>query len=175
MLITISPATSASPDWWSLLGPAATILVALIGWMIVEKFARDRERRSDLRLLLSSVSESIGRIVSDASDFYCLDGRDPKALALSQGLKSKIQTLSEHLTTLRTGGMELDTDQELKALRQQVTGGSFDSLVRPACSPDAQKLHLIALSAEDLTLKIEAEFYRKLISKQRWLTRTPAK
>lgn len=152
-------------DLWSVLGPASTVFVALIGWIIVERYARAREVRSDLRLLSQSVVESIDRIAIESFEFYSLDGRDPKASALSLSIKSKIQTLSSHLTTLRTGGMRIETDSELVALRQEITGGAFESALRPPCEPDSTKMLQIRSVCENLKSKVESEFYRDLIGR----------
>ncbi len=160
----ICPSPSSEIDWWSLAGPGATIVVALIGFVIVERFARAREKRSDLRVLLEVFGDSVSRVVSDACEFYVLDGSDAKARALGTGLKAKLQALFEHMETMRAGGMNLVTDDELKKLRQEVTGGAFESLIRPPIPANSAKIHDISVVAEDLKLKVEAEFYRKLIT-----------
>jgi hypothetical protein len=152
-------------NFWSILGPASTILAALIGWIIVERYARGREVRGDLRLLSQSVVEAIDRIALESFEFYSLDAKDPKASALALSIKSKIQTLSSHLTTLRAGGMRIETDPELLALRKEITGGAFESALRPPFQPDSAKMLQIRSVCENLKSRVESEFYRDLIGR----------
>ena len=165
MYIQIGQAANKGLDWWSLIGPSSTLAVAIVGWLIVERFARKRERRTDLRTLIQVLDDSIDRIVSLAGDFYAIDGSDKQAQVIANSIKAKLATLATHLNTIRQGGVELNTDMEMKVFRQAVTGDAFESAVRPAIPLDSVKMATIRMAGEDLSLKIKAEFFRSITKK----------
>lgn len=162
MHITIGESASNQFDFWTIAGPAAAILAALAGWLVVERFARARERRADLRSLISILDDSIERIVEQAVDFYSVPGDDKTAQVIANSLKAKLAALSTHLNTIRHCGINLNTDLEMKAFRQAVTGGAFESAIRPVIPTDCLKFRKISMTAEDLSLKVKAEFFREI-------------
>ena len=165
MLIQIGQATAEGVNWWTLFGPTSALVAATVGWVIVERFARMRERRADLRTLIQILDESIDRIVVLAADFYALDGQDKQSPVIADSIKAKLATLATHLNTIRQGGIELNTDMEMKIFRQSVTGGSFESAARPAIPLDSVKMATIRMTGEDLSLKVKAEFFRSITKK----------
>ncbi|MEL7707446.1 hypothetical protein AAG593_04885 [Citromicrobium bathyomarinum] len=162
MNVSFGSTSDAQFEIWTALGPASALVVALIGWWVVEKFARARERRSDLRALIKILDDSIERIVEQSLDFYSIAGNDPRAPLIANSLKAKLATLATHLNTIRTGGIDIQTDFEMKAFRQAVTGGAFESSLRPVIAGDSVKFQTIVMAAEDLRLKVKAEFFRKI-------------
>jgi hypothetical protein len=165
VLIQVEQAAQGGHYYWALFGPTSAVLVALVGWLIVERFARLRERRSDLRTLIQILDDSIDRIVDLAASFYALDGSAQEASVIATSLKAKLATLATHLNTIRQGGVTLNTDLEMKAFRQSVTGGAFESVMRPAIDLNSVKLATIRMAGEDLSLKIKAEFFRSITGK----------
>jgi hypothetical protein len=162
MYVQIGQAAEKGLDWWTLAGPSSTLLAAIVGWLIVERFARRRERRTDLRTLIQVLDDSIDRIVNLAADFYALDGKDKQAPIIANSIKAKIATLATHLNTIRKGGVELNTDLEMRTFRQAVTGGAFESAERPPISSDSITMATIRMAGEDLSLKVKAEFFRSI-------------
>jgi hypothetical protein len=165
MYIQIGQAVDKSADWWTLIGPASTLIAAIIGWVIVERFARKRERRTDLRTLIQVLDDSIDRIVTLAGDFYALDGKDKQAPIIANSIKAKLATLATHLNTIRQGGVDLNTDLEMRTFRQAVTGDAFESAIRPPIPLDSVKMATIRMTGEDLILKVKAEFFRSITKK----------
>lgn len=165
MYVQIGQAVDKGTDWWTLVGPASTLIAAIIGWVIVERFARKRERRTDLRTLIQVLDDSIDRIVTLAGDFYALDGKDKQAPIIANSIKAKLATLATHLNTIRQGGVDLNTDLEMKTFRQAVTGDAFESAVRPPIPLDSVKMAAIRMTGEDLSLKVKAEFFRSITKK----------
>ncbi len=165
MQIQVGEATSAGIGVWTVFGPTSALLVTLFGWWIVERFARQRERRSDLRALIEVLDDSIDRIVQLSFEFYSLDGKEEQAAIFASSIKAKIATLATHLNTIRQGGIELNTDSEMKAFRKAVTGGAFESLLRPSIDAKSVKMETIRMTGEDLSLKVKAEFFRSITKK----------
>jgi len=140
------------------------VIVALMGWYLVERFARKREKRSDLRALARAFSASVDDIVITASELYRLNGADPRSFALAASLRAKLGDLPKVLKTFDDAGMKFDTTMQMKCFRQAVTGNDFDSLSRQASPPDGHIFNMIAAAAQDLTRQVSFSIFNKLLA-----------
>jgi len=162
--VILSPGSDArNGEWFDLLPTGLTILAAVLGYLIVERFARRREGRTDLRVIATFFRESVDDIVEDAIAFYREPGGSPRARSLSVTIRSKVASLSDILSTLRAGGVAIEVNDELILFRQAVTGADFESLGRPALVSDDVRYINIAGAAQQLQRKADLSFYQSLL------------
>jgi hypothetical protein len=163
-IVVVEPRREArSVDWFALLPTGLTIIAAVLGYMIVERFARRREARSDLRVIAKSFREAVDNILEDATAFYRESGGSPRARSLSVTIRSKVASLSEILSALGAGGVTIDANDELILFRQAVTGSDFESLARlPLMAEDVRYIS-IAGAAQQLQRKADLSFYQSLL------------
>ena len=145
-------------------------IIVILGWLVVERFARRRETRNDLRTAVSSFSDAVEEVNVAAVTFYKLAGNSPQAMSLAATIRSKIGSLADHIAILRDAGLKLDADELLKRFRQAVTGGDFESLARQSLPDGSQAFVKIAQDAQALTRIVQLEMFRFLLPprKIRW-------
>ena len=163
--ITIKPC-SAEPksfDFESLLPTGLTIAAAVIGYIIIENFARRREARGDLRVLVLSFHNTVESIIADSTVFYGLAGATPRARALAMSIKSKVASLVDVIDTIKSAGVMVQPDDERRLFRQAVTGGEFDSLARAPLNADDAKFFEIASAGGQLVRSVDLSYYRSFI------------
>jgi hypothetical protein len=140
-----------------------SIAAAVLGYILVERFARKREARNDLKALLDSFTSTLERILTDATAFYAEAGATPRARALASVIKSKVAFLAEILDAMRSAGVNVQADVERTALRKSITGGLFDSLARPGLAANDSKFVEMADATEQLRRRVELSFYNSLV------------
>lgn len=172
LVIEVRPAVAPPPqpkqfDWWTLAPSIITLAVAAVGWAIVERFARARERRSDMRAMSDSFRSAVTEIVAGAVQFYQLEGSSAQARALAATTRAKFGALPALMDAMRNGGMLLKADDELRLFRQAVTGDTFDSLVRAPSPPDAAIYVSIAAAGELLSRAVQLSVYATYVARRR--------
>lgn len=135
-----------------------------VGWHVVEKFARRREQRADLRSAVASLSGAIAEILDAANALYLLAGVDPQARSLAATIRVKIGALSDQLAILSQSGLVIDTDELLKRFRQSVTGGDFDSESRQPLAANSPAFVKMSGDGQALTREIQTAMLKKLLS-----------
>lgn len=159
------PAPKPSADWWSLAPAGLAAAVAIVGWIIVERFARARERRADLRALTNSFRDTIDDILSDATKYYQIAGGTPEAGALAISVKSKLALLPEQLAVLSDAGLPMEVGDQLKQFRQAITGGEFESAGRLPSEAGSQIFVNMAASGQHLNRAVQLSLYRDLVQR----------
>lgn len=130
--------------------------------MFVERFARARERRADIRTLITAFEAAVEDIVQSACTYYALAGSDARAIAIGTAIKAKLSRLHKHLEVLSTSGLKVDANDQLKVFRQTVTGGEFESFNRIA-QPEGSHLYMkVANAGQDLSGTVKIELFRRL-------------
>jgi hypothetical protein len=152
----------------------AAAMVA-VGWFVVEKYARRREKRADLRSAVSSFAAAVAEVREAAFAFYCLPGNDPQATSLAATIRSKIGSLADQLAIMKSGGLEVDSDELLKRFRQSVTGGDFDSLARQPLSGSSTAFVKMGADAESLNREVHIAMLRVLLDAKRTPSVEPTK
>lgn len=161
-------------SWYGLIPVLLTIIAAIVGYMIVERFARVRERRADLRILLASFRDAVDSVEADVVRFYRLHGASPAGRTLAASIKTKIATLAEILEVMRMGRIDVEGSDELRLFRQAVTGGDFDSWQREPLPEDSPNFVAFSKAAQQLQRRVDLSFYRLFLSRRRsfkWSTR----
>lgn len=141
-------------------------MAAVIGYLIVERFARRREARSDLKSLMESFAGTLDGVLTDAVAFYSIAGATARARSLAAVIKSKIAFIPELLATIRNAGVALDAEAELIAFRKSITGGEFESLARAAFATDDGKFVEMAAATQQLRRRVELSCYQSLVPKK---------
>lgn len=134
---------------------------------MVERFARRRESRTDLRTAVTSFTKAVDEIRVASVTLYGLSGSDPQAGSLAATIRAKISALSNHLATLETAGLTNDHSDLLKIFRQSVTGDNFDSLSRQSLPAGSPLYAEIAGNGEALARAIEIEMLAHLLKRRR--------
>jgi len=134
-----------------------------IGWYVVEKYARQREKRSDLRSAVLSFADAVGEVREAAFVFYRLHGNDPQATRLAATIRSKVSSLSDQLAIMKAAGLEIESDELLKRFRQSVTGGEFDSSARQPLAENSSAFLKMNADAESLSREVHIAMLRVLL------------
>ena len=158
-------------DWLGLLPAFIAAGVAVVGWTIVERFAREREKRADLRALTTSFREAIDDILVDAAKYYSISGNAPEALSLASSIKSKLALLSEQMTVLTEANLLPTGNDYMKSFRKAVTGGDFESATRVASSSGSEVFVVAASAGATLHRAVQLSLYRELLRRRNWLKR----
>jgi hypothetical protein len=138
--------------------------IIIVGWLVAERFARMREKRSDLRLAVASLSSAINEVVSAAVDFYQMAGDEPLSMSLAATIRAKVASLSVQLSLLKAAGLNIDADELLKQLRKTVTGGQFDSITRQPLTPTSPAFSQIGGAAQALDREVHIAMLTMLLS-----------
>ena len=141
--------------------------MVVTGWIVVERFARRRELRGDLRSAVTSLSNAVDEIRAAAVTVYCLAGNDPQTLSLAATIRLKISALSEQLSILKEAGLDIDTDELLKRFRQSVTGGDFESQARQPLQADSPAFAKVSGDAQALAREVQTAMLKKLLNVRR--------
>lgn len=158
----------SKPFDWLALGPTAvTAFIAVCGWIIVERFARRRELRTDHRELVKGFLTEVAAITSEAIEFYQIKGSDPQAVRLAHGLRAKIRGLGLQIDVMNSAGLQVSVANELKEFRRAVTGGSFDSAKRAASNADDPVFPSITNAGQELSSAVATKFYASLSHSRR--------
>jgi hypothetical protein len=178
-LLIIEKAAAAPVTTWAWIGQVAPAFVAAvmvaIGWLVVEKHARRREKRADLRSAVLSLSDAVSEVRKASLAFYGLHGNDPQATSLAATIRAKIASLSDQLAILKSAGLDIDTDELLKRFRQSVTGGDFESLDRQPRPESPIAFERISADAESLTREVHIAMLRVLLDAKRESSQRSAK
>jgi hypothetical protein len=135
----------------------------VVGWLVIEKFARRREHRNDIRELVKNFDAYLEDIVQTALTFYSLSGATPEAKTLGASLKFKISNLKIMVETLSLAGINIDASEQIIKLRRSTTGGEFESLARQPVAPTSPQLVQIAADAAELAGVVRVAFYRSFL------------
>lgn len=157
------PSSERGVDWLSLAPSAVAGLVAFLGWIIVERFARARERRADLRALTNSFRDTIDDILADATKYYQTEEDTAEAASLAMSVKSKLALLPQQLTVLTSAGLPMNVGDQLKHFRQAVTGGDFESADRLPSPAKAQIFVAMVAAGQNLNRAVQLSLYRDLV------------
>lgn len=144
-----------------------TLTWAVIGWLIIERFARRRERRQEIRDLIKQVRETVDDILEDSIEFFSLDGGDPQAQRLSVSIKAKLALIAKLISVIAQAGLNVKASPNIIRFRRAVTAEPFDSAARLASEANAHRLALIAAEGHDLVATIEARFFEAFHVKMR--------
>lgn len=139
-----------------------TAAFVVIGWIVVERFARARERRADMRELSKIFSSAVDDVVATAHEFYLLSGRHQRASALATLIRAKLGALPRLLEAIRETGFDIEANDQLRHFRQSVTGGTFDQSDRIASVPDAAIFPEITAAGRSLAAEVQIALIRKM-------------
>lgn len=159
---TTSQSSEKRPEYIAFIPAVLAALVIILGWQVAERYARQKERRADLREAVSAFGTAVTEIVDAASIFYRLPGNDQHAMTLAASIRSQIAVLAEHAEALTDAGLNLSTADVLKRFRQAVTGGEFDSMSRQVVADPGRISAVIALAGQALARNVQASLFNYL-------------
>jgi hypothetical protein len=129
---------------------------------MVERFARARERRADIRSLIGAFRENVDAIVSDGIAYYQMPGASPQAMTLAALIKARLQSLNDQILAMREVGLPINVDQQLKSFRRAVTGGEFETFNRAAEPTNSHVYAAITSAGSTLANAVQLELFRFL-------------
>ena len=118
-----------------------------------------RERRKDVRELVVSLDQLLFDVLKNWQEYSSLDGDKPEALILSARIKSQVSSVPQLLHRISLAGLKLNLDNELILLRQQVTGGDFDSKTRKATDFSEDRSSMISLASLSILRCVEERYF----------------
>lgn len=168
LVIEINPVAKPSTtfDWVSLGPTAVAAMVAVGGWIIVERFAKARERRAEQRELVKLFVAEVQAITALAMEFWELPGKEPKAQRLANAIRAQMQGLSSQLIVMKAAGLNGTHDAALKDFRMAVTGGDFDSKKRAAITGESSLPQEISTFAETLSADVRIGHFETYLSRR---------
>ena len=133
-----------------------TLVVTIAGWSHVSRSNDKRDQRKEARDIISDIRTLVIDIETRAFEYYKLPpGRSAEAGVL---LKQQLKRLSMHATSLANQTPKVDISAALATFRTKVTGGDFESIMRPERLATDPLMGEIALAAQEFFDKVEASF-----------------
>lgn len=139
----------------------------MIGWIIVSRQHDRRERRKEIRDLIKLIEVRVDDVLKSATEYYALDGDDPKCQAIAFKMRYGISGIDPLQKRLKAAGLDVKVSSEIRAFRQAVTGGSFDSIVRKKNDTNGWAVAEAAASGFELVGKLEETYFAAFPAKMK--------
>lgn len=152
------PCPSGLLTWLKDYSFAGGWLLVIVGWLVVNWQTNRREQRKEIRALIDSTEKLILEIEVTARDYYALPGSAEKAQTLALQIKASFRTLSSRLTVLKNCSARFNATEKLIAFRTAVTGGDFESSIRPSCPPTHRVFSEISAEAGSLVNLLNEQY-----------------
>lgn len=159
---------SSDPGWATWVAPVAQVfgqviswLVIVIGWRFISRDNDRRERRKEVRALLTEIRSAILSVEAEAYEYWGMPATGSEKVA--RKIKRDLKHLAGMVTTLKGLNPKFDLDNLLNKYRQDLTGSDFEGLVRPARPSNDGLFVEISQSAVELTSAMN-EFFRQSYS-----------
>jgi hypothetical protein len=149
VVVQPQPIAKTQLEVWT---PYLPLALTMIGWFVVSRLQDRRERRKEVRELVRLVEQRIDDLLEIASDYYLMDGKNPKCVGLASKINSKMSSVSQLLNRLTKAGLDHDVTDRFINFKQSVTGtaADFESIDRR--KQDSSGSILAAAAAAGFTL-----------------------
>ncbi len=154
--------------WIEFSTPYLPLFLTIVGWWVVSVQNDRRERRKEIRELIKQVEQRVESIVATTTEYYALDGKDPKCAELSAKIRYNISALDPLRKRIKSAGLECDVVGEIVIFKQSVTGGQFESPSRKKLPGGNANVSESATAGFDLVDKFEKSYFANFPVKSRW-------
>jgi hypothetical protein len=158
VVIQSQPASKSLIDVWT---PYLPLVLTMLGWSIVSRQHDKRERRKEIRDLIKLIEQRVNDVLTNATEYYSLDGKDSKCQAIAFKIRYGISGIDPLQKRLRVAGLDVQISSEISAFRQAVTGGTFDSSARRKSDSNGSVMADAAASGFDLIARLEETYFGK--------------
>lgn len=159
---------SSDPGWATWVVPVAQVFGQVIGWLVIvigwRFISRDndrRERRKEVRALLTEIRSAILSVEAEAYEYWGMPATGSEKVA--RKIKRDLKHLAGMVMTLKGLNPKFDLDNLLNKYRQDLTGSDFEGSSRPARPSNDGLFVEISQSAVELTSAMN-EFFRQSYS-----------
>lgn len=153
------PAAAPQLPWmvtWVL--PFIPLALTIFGWWIVGRQADRRERRKDIRDLIGETRKRVNNVESAVATYCHTSTKDVKSGLLAAQIKAEILALTPLIQSANGAGLKFDRWDLVAALRQQATGGDFETATRQ--TGVSERALLVATAATDLTVALDDAYFQ---------------
>lgn len=162
---------ASDPFWLDVAKLALPSLVVIAGWYVVSIQQNRRERRKEIRELISVVKTNVDAMVAD-SVAYFNEVDDQKAQILAGRMKYESIVISKTLLLLSTAGLVLDCNEEMTQFRNAAMGEFFETKGRKKQLENPHFAQELALDAGTLLDAVESAYFTSFkIVMAGWRTR----
>lgn len=148
--------------------PYLPLVLTIIGWWVVSRQNDRRERRKEIRELIKQVEQRVDIIIATTTEYYVLDGKDPKCAELATKIRYNISALDPLRKRINAAGLECDTVGEIILFKQSVTGGQFETASRKKLLSGHASMSESATAGFDLVDKFEKSYFATFPVVARW-------
>jgi hypothetical protein len=148
--------------------PYLPLLLTIIGWWVVSNQNDRRERRKEIRELIKQVEQRVDTIISTATAYYALDGKDLKCPELAAKMRYNISALEPLRKRIKIAGLECEIVEEIISFKQAVTGGQFESVGRKKHQGGHENMTETATAGFALIDKFETAYFTKFPVRASW-------
>jgi hypothetical protein len=164
VVIQPQPVTKTFIESWT---PYLPLALTMVGWIIVSRQHDRRERRKEIRDLIKLIELRVDEVLKNATEYYTLDGDDPKCQAIASKIRYGINGIDPLQKRLRVAGLDAKISDELVVFRQAVTGGSFDSSARKKNDSYGSIMAEAAAAGFQLVGKLEEKYFAAFPTKMK--------
>lgn len=148
----------AGCGWAQIASTVVSWLLIIIGWFFVSRDHNRRERRKEIRALITDFVSNVRECEEKGLEYWSTPSESERATALSVSIKSAVQSLGAQLGRIQTACRGMSTSQEMIRFRRALTSPPFDSANRPKFDPGSGRLVEISDAACDLADAVEGGF-----------------
>ena len=148
-------------EWSKLLAGPVSWLLVIVGWIVVTRDQDNRFRRNEIRSVMNDLKKLLNEIENCSIDYWPIPGNAENAHELSRIIKQRIQWLAHYKRILSRDDKNLLVDEEMKKLRQAITGDDFDSPARQAVRKNSSKVLKILRRSNEFAEAIELAYEKK--------------
>lgn len=138
------------------IAPIIGFLLIVAGWFVVARQNDRREQRKEVRAILNDIRKLVMEIEGRAFEYYRL--APDKSLEAGTLLKQQLKHVSAQVTSLTHQNSKFDVSALLAGLRKTITGGDFESFMRPPRVQTDPLMNAIALSVQEFLDELERIF-----------------
>ena len=158
--MVVNVATGAGPPsiWLEVVKLALPSLTVIAGWYIVSLQQNRRERRKEIREIISDIKAHVDFIVSNSVKYF-KEKDDQEADAIAGNMKYDSIMISKALLLLSTAGLNVDCSEEMTDFRNSAMGEFFETSDRKKQLSDPSWIQDLGLNAGTLLDKIETSYF----------------
>jgi hypothetical protein len=140
---------------------AGTWLVTMIGWIVTNRQANNRENRKDARAELEACCKMAAELLNKCRTYYAQEPihQQEKCLAAEIGFELKRLIIRAERLESRYGSF--DVIGACVELVDSVSGGDFESKTRKVRMPDSRKIRKIESDIHFLMNQLEDGFFNQ--------------
>lgn len=138
--------------------PGISLLIAVVGWWVVNRQHDKRERRKEERALVDGLKKLVIEVSKSATDYMCAPHRDE---GIESDLKLALDQIEIELARFRAYASDGELVTAMGNFADAATGDDFESHTKKAVSRSDAGPQRLALRRNQLLSLLETRFSLK--------------